>query len=565
MVIDAHTIERGAQIEADICVIGTGPAGLTLLKQLGRLGLRIIGLESGGAQFNPDAQALCQGSICSSDNYPPAALMTSRRRQLGGAANLWDDELEAGKGNELVRLVPLDAIDFERRSWVPHSGWPFTRADLERFYNEAFRELGIDDPGADSPIAAPDRRPLFTGTSRLATVFSRFAARSVFTKHFPKVIAGAENVSIYLNATVLELMVRDNIVRHARVATSPDREFKVAAAIFVLAAGGIDNARLLLLSNRMNNSGLGNQHDLVGRFFMDHPSFRLGILTPRRRDIFRSAAVYDHHLVNGQPVMGKLTFRETTMRQEEMLNICVTVTPRGRDYESAAANAFKRLVRSESPADAAGILRAHLGVLTRGWDEIIAKCYHKLTKTRLVYFENKGGWSRLPNPQRRFRKLEFCCLCEQSPDPANRVKLADTFDRLGQRQAELQWRWSEIDLRSIRRAQDILREECEQGGLGQFVRQCELDGSDRPAVATPHHHIGTTRMHDDPRQGVVNSNCRLHDVANLYVAGSSVFPTGGFANPTLTIIALALRLSYHLTELMKAPSSSVFSSASGCG
>jgi choline dehydrogenase-like flavoprotein len=558
MLIEAHRVERGARVAADICVVGTGPAGITLLKELSRTGLHIVALESGGQAFDPNAQALCDGATISQDNYPSGALMTSRRRQLGGTANLWDDELEAGQGDELVRLVALDAIDFEKRPWVPHSGWPFGKSELERFYDRALSLVGAARPDdADSPLTA-DHPELLAPEARLGTVLSRFASRTVFTRDLPEALASDEAISVYLNATLLELVLDDNAVNYARVAVTPEREFRVTARFFVLAAGGIENARVLLLSNGTHRAGLGNQHDLVGRFFMDHPAFRLGVLTPSNRKVFRSAGLYDHHLLNGQRVMGKFTFHEKTMRQEEMLNICVTLTPRGRDYESAATKVLKRIINSGSAADAATLLRQELRTLTSHWDEVLAKFYHKLARTKLIYFENKGGWSRVSKPERRFRRYELMSLSEQAPNPENRVTLADGLDRFGQRKAQLHWQWSDVDLRSIRRAQDIVKEELEQQGLGEFVRQHELDESDRPSVASPHHHIGTTRMHIDPREGVVDANCQVHGVSNLYVTGSSVFPTGGFANPTLTIVALAIRLSYHLKELMKPP----FSSAS---
>jgi choline dehydrogenase-like flavoprotein len=555
MLIQAQTVESGARLEADICVIGTGPAGLTLLKDLSGQGLRIIALESGGKVPDPVAQALCDGATIS-DSYPAAALMTSRCRQFGGTANLWNDELEAGQGDELVRLVPLDRIDFEERAWVPHSGWPFGKSELEKFYEQALNIVGAVSPGDGRPEMMCNHSELLP-LARLSTVLSRFAARTVFTHQYPETLARAATVAVYLNATLLELVTHDRVVSHARVAATPDREFQVAARFFVLAAGGIENARALLLSNRTHRSGLGNQYDLVGRFFMDHPSCRLGVLTPSNRKLFSSAGLYDHHVLNGQPVMGKLTFREETLRQEQMLNICITLTPRGRDYESAAVNVLKQMIRSGSTTAAVGMLRHEFRTLTGGWDELLAKCYQKLARTELVYFENKGGWSRLPKAERRFRRFELRCLCEQAPNPENRVTLANAVDRFGQRKAQLHWEWSEIDLRSIRRAQDILKEEFGRNRLGEFVRQHELDETERPSLATPHHHIGTTRMHIDPRQGVVDPNSRVHQTSNLYVAGSSVFPTGGFANPTLTIIALALRLSYHLKELMKGPVSSL--------
>ena len=239
------------------------------------------------------------------------------------------------------------------------------------------------------------------------------------------------------------------------------------------------------------------------------------------------------------------------MRREQMLNICVTLTPRERGYESPATKILKRLIHSESPAAAATLLRQEFRALRKSWDEPLARFYDRLVKTKLLYFDNKGGWSRLPNCERRFRRFELWSLLEQAPNPENRVLLGDTLDRFGQRRVELRWSWSDVDLHSISRAQKILKEEFEQQRLGSFIGQHELEGSERPRFSSPHHHIGTTRMHEDPRQGVVDGNCRVHGLSNLYLAGSSVFPTGGFANPTLTIIALAVRLSYHLRELIK--------------
>ncbi|MEY2537054.1 MAG: hypothetical protein QOG67_794 [Verrucomicrobiota bacterium] len=557
MLIDARTVERGRRVEADICVVGTGPAGITLLRELAGPALRIVALESGGQVFDSETQALYDGATMSRDGYPTDLLMTARRRQFGGTAHLWNDEFDAGKGDELVRLVPLDAIDFEKRAWVPYSGWPFAKSELERFYEHALRFAGARplDPG--HPITTVDQPELFLSDARLRTVLSQFGLRSVFARDYPEALARDENVCVYLNATLSELALRDNAVGHARVAATPDSEFEINARFFVLAAGGIENARLLLLSDGTQRNGLGNENDLVGRFFMDHPSFRLGVLTPSNRDLFRATGLYDHHLLNGERVMGKLTFSEQTMRREEMLNICVTLTPRGRGYESPATKILKRLMHSESPATAAALLRQEFRSLTNSWDEVLARLYNRLAGTQLRYFEHKGGWSRLQKRERRFRRFELGCLSEQAPNPENRVMLGETLDRFGQRKVQLQWRWSEVDLRSIRRAQKILKEEFEQQRLGAFTEQHELDGGERPLFSSPHHHIGTTRMHINPREGVVDADCKLHGVSNLYVAGSSVFPTGGFANPTLTIIALAIRLSYHLKELMKPSLSSV--------
>lgn len=557
MLIEARTVERNRLIETDICLIGCGPAGITLVKELAAQPLRICALESGTRHFDQSAQALCAGTTISPDSYPDNLLMNGRRRQLGGTANLWDDELNEGEGNELVRYVPLNEIDFEKRAWVPYSGWPFGKSHLDPFYERALRLGGAGPFAHDAPSWRGNHAELLPPNARLLTMISQFGARTVFTRDYPEQLARDENIRVYLNATLLELVLNGNAVQHARIGVAPDYEFQISAKIFVLAAGGIENARLLLLSDRSQSNGLGNQYGLVGKFFMDHPSLRLGVITPASRTLFRSAGLYDHHLVNGVHVMGKLTFHEEVMRREEMLNICATLTPRGRGYESHAARTLKRMVHSGSANVAAKVLRSELRSLLARWDEVLLKGYERLVKRKLRYFENKGGWSRLRNNERRFRKFEVTCLAEQAPNPENRVSLSNDLDRFGQRKVELHWRWSELDLRSLRRAQDILKEEIALHGLGKFETQLELECGRPPRFTSPHHHIGTTRMHANSKEGVVDANCQVHGISNLYVAGSSVFPTGGFANPTLTIIALAVRLSYHLKELMKPSFSSV--------
>ena len=241
MLIEAHRIDKGARVDADICVIGTGPAGMALLRDLSRPGLNIVALESGGKVFNPDAQALCDGPIISRDNYPKGALMSSRRRQLGGTAHLWNDELDAGKGDELVRLVTLDPIDFEKRPWIPYSGWPFGKSELDNFYDRALKLLGVTQPSGDGLGLTNDHPELLLPDASLRTVLSRFAVRTIFTRDYPEALAQDKNVRVYLNATVLELVSHNDVISYARVASEPGREFEVAAKLFVVAGGGIEN------------------------------------------------------------------------------------------------------------------------------------------------------------------------------------------------------------------------------------------------------------------------------------------------------------------------------------
>jgi choline dehydrogenase-like flavoprotein len=453
--------------------------------------------------------------------------------------------------------VPLDEIDFEERHWVPHSGWPFNKSHLDPFYERALRIGGAGPFAYDVQSRRSTHPELLTLSARVRTMMTQFGARKVFTHDLPQELARHKQVDIFLNATLLELILDRNVAQRARIAAAPNWEFHISARIFVLAAGAIENARILLLSNGTQQKGLGNQHDLVGRFFMDHPSIRLGLFTPADRNLFRSTGLYDHHFVRGVPVMAKLTIREEVMRQEKMLNLGVALAPRSRGYESQAVKILKRMFKSTSPRMAAGLFRKEFRTLMTGWDEILVRSLERLTNKRPIYCEHQGGWSRLSHAQHRFRKFEMRCLTEQAPNPENRITLGHALDYFGQRKVQLHWRWSDLDLHSIRRAQEIFREEFTSHGLGTFETQWELDEGQPPLFLSPHHHMGTTRMHPNEKQGVVDASCRLHGVSNLYLAGSSVFPTGGYANPTLTIIALAVRLSYHLKELMKPPLSSL--------
>src|SRR3954463_1233547 len=181
MLIDAHTVERDARIEADICVVGTGPAGLTLIKELAAEPIRICAIESGGRNLNPDAQVLNQGTTTSPDGYPRHLLTAARRRQLGGTSNLWDDELNAGEGDELVRLVPLDAIDFEKRDWIPHSGWPFDKSELNPYYERALKLSGAGPFAYDTSDWKSEHSELAISAARLGTIMSQFASRTIFT------------------------------------------------------------------------------------------------------------------------------------------------------------------------------------------------------------------------------------------------------------------------------------------------------------------------------------------------------------------------------------------------
>jgi len=451
-------------LETDLCVIGSGPAGLSLASEFVGSDVEVVVLESGAHESDAASQALSSGRTVG-DRY--ADLARTRHRRVGGTPHIWNTWF----GRERVaKYAPLDPIDFEARPWLPLSGWPIAHRTLDPYYVRArsFCGLAGGESASDGSAGSGARLvPSALGTFHPGTYQLGTARR--FTEFHAGRIERAPNVLLCSEASVTDLETDFGARRVTRVnaTTLSGERVSVSARCFVLAAGGIENARLLLLSNRASSDGLGNRHDMVGRCFMDHPRDTACVLIPRN---FRIGNDLDFFRVRETPagiVRGRLALSESAMRARRLHNLSITLRPRG-------------------PIE----LEIHL---------------------------------------------------EQAPDPENRVVLNRTLDPLGQPRAELHWRWGETDRRNLARARLLLVEELARARVGRVVVRpgARLDPS-------AHHHMGTTRMSLAPRLGVVDPDCRVHGVANLFVAGSSVFPTGGFANPTLTIVALSLRLADHL-------------------
>ncbi len=548
MLIDARTLPADQTIETEVCIVGTGPAGTTLAREFAGQDFRVCLLESGQIERDPPTQSLYAGELVGDPYDAPSE---TRRRRLGGTAHAWC--IRIGGGRIGVRHMPLDDIDFESRDWLPYSGWPFAKAELEPFYRraQAICQAGPYAYEADAwEDAQTPHLPLVS--NRVTTSMFQFGPSSAFLDLHQGELQQAENITTYLHANVVELETDETAgtVSRVRVACLQGNRFWVRAKIVILATGGIENARLLLLSNQTQQAGLGNQQDRVGRFFMDHPLIRTGKLIPANRQLFNSTALYDRRQRNGVSVMGKLALSEDTLRREQLLNVSMVLFPRHRRYGSTAVSSLKTLVASGLRKQWPEHGVAHLGQVLAGLDDIAILGYRALTKQPYFYSDwARGGWSELPHKEREFAYFEVFNQTEQSPDPDNRVTLGTELDALGCPKLKLHWRWSHSDVQRICRAQEIFAQEIARAGLGQL--QIERNGELPQIVsASTHHHLGTTRMHPDPRQGVVDANCQVHGVANLFVAGSSVFPNGGYANPTLTIVALATRLADHVKVLM---------------
>jgi choline dehydrogenase-like flavoprotein len=523
MIADFRSGDCPCDVKTDLCVIGTGAAGITIAAALAGSNVSVCMVESGGHERDHETQALCAGDVVGlSRGSDPAS---TRFRMFGGTTCEW------GGG-----CIPLDASDMEVRDWIPHSGWPIVRDDLDPFYNRARDILSLPDyPFFDERLALwLSRAPLEFDSALLTHAYSLGSKRpQLGDVHWPR-LKQSKNVIVLLHANVLELNVNASgtVVERASLQSLQGRVGSVQAQYFVIACGGIENARLLLLSNSVNKQGLGNDYDLVGRFFMDHPKGKLGCIVAHQPE--KLTAAYDPRLAERRlRIYPQIALSTTLQKEQRVLNGRVRPTvieenvPDGivalRSLRCDLANGTK----SDLPRDIRRVI-ANFGDIIPG---VRRRVLHGLPAVSTIRIDLNGFF-------------------EQAPNPDSRVSLGDDVDALGQRRVRLDWRLTELDRRTYETALKVFSAEVDRLELGHVIADpwMEPAGAAFDGVEGAAHHLGTTRMSSEPRTGVVDRNCRVHDVDNLYVAGSSVFPTGGWAFPTYTIVALALRLSDMLRQ-----------------
>jgi hypothetical protein len=468
----------------DVCICGAGPAGITLARKLAAKGWNVGLFESGELDYQGDAQELADGEIVGLDYYP---LDTVRLRGLGGTSGHWSGVTR-----------PFDAHDFEHYPFHPLSGWPIAKTDLDPFADEVADILNLADwntvldlfnGAADTlvPVAFRDSRPV-----------ARFGE-----KYREELASG--KISVYLNATLLDVDLDDSLsVVSGLTFRSFGREdtFTVRCRYAVLCLGGIENARFLLNANRQISSGIGNQNDLVGRYFCEHPVFRIG------------SAVLQSVPQHGYFVQYAPT--RDLMLAKECLNFVLTIP-------SINEGVMRRMAR-----EAVCMTDVTRSLVEKAMGRPI-QCY------------DVGIWAGN----------------EQSLNPDSRVYLSSKVDRFGQRMATLDWRFTDLDYHTMRTAVTEVGRHMAltDAGRARVADWLQASNPTPPRVGEDKvaaiHHMCTTRMSDNPREGVVDRDCRIHGMRNLYVGGSSVFSTSSFTHPTYTIVQLALRLAEHLDQRLR--------------
>lgn len=549
MLIDFSREAPGQDLACDICIVGAGPAGVALAMELIGSGQDVILLEAGGEKPNPDSQSFFDGESTNPAHPDPSLY---RHRRAGGASTIWGG-----------RCIPLDPIDFEKRDWVPLSGWPIAYQDMIPFYRRAQDILDAGTFDYDSKTALAEGG-LIDGFSDGAVETDRIERFSLPTDVFAKyrrALSAAPNIRCVINAACVDLPPRGDFggVTGCTIASPSGERRSIRAKRVVVAAGGLETYRLLA-NSWFDQGGIGNHSDFLGRTYMCHLELSAGTLqlTPRGRPVsygFEKTS-------DGVYARRKFTLSPQFQRDYRVLNASVRlhhpgiVDPSHRDgilsLMYVAKNTVipeyrRKLAMVDHAAAAAMDHRArfwagHVRNIALGAPRVAGFTANWISQHTLA--ARKLPYVALKNAEGRY-SLDM--NVEQEPQRASRVTLSSETDRHGLRRLSIDWKLSELDVATAIAAYRALSGGLADSGVGEIEESlAELTEVASDAVAVGGHHIGLARMAEDSAQGVVDGHCKVHGLSNLYVAGAAVFPTSGHANPTLTIVALALRLADRL-------------------
>jgi choline dehydrogenase-like flavoprotein len=504
-VVDSSSLAPSSTLRADVAIVGAGPAGITVALGLLDTGLEVVVLESGSDGYTPEAQELAQGDVVEGQfilGGNVVDLSSVRMRVLGGSTGHWGG---------ICR--PLDPLDLGPRPELDRGGWPIDAGELDPWYERAQEmfDMGPYRYDAGEWYESFGQTPPLDGPIATTTLYCQSPPTRFGEKYRPQ-LEQADQCTVVLRATVLELVATPDGGHVQRIeAVGADGDpLAVEVGAVVLATGGVDVPRLLLLSRGSDPAGLANSSGLVGAGFMEHPHVPLGrFLVPNEpsMSLFLRRLGLTHDVGDPNPAFPAFRLTDEVLRDRGLPSAALTLEP-----ANAAA-----LEAGEEPEDEG-----------RGVRELLEAAGAPVT----------AGIAMLRS--------------EQLPVATNLVRLGSRRDPFGLPLPEVQWSVSPDEFNGHLTTIQLLSDEIGRAGLGRL--ELSIPGAeltpDRIEVGC--HHLGTTRMADDPSQGVVDPDGRCWDVDNLYVAGSAVFPTGGYANPTLTLVALAHRLAAHLRRELTA-------------
>ncbi|NII54946.1 GMC family oxidoreductase [Luteibacter sp. SG786] len=545
MIIDYLDPHAAGDYRADLCIVGGGPAGIAIALAFADSPFTVCLIEGGGFSGEDRSQSLYEGE---SAGDLPLDAGTSRMRVLGGSCTLW------GGG-----CIPFSDDDLAPRDWVPDSGWPLRYADLAPWYEKAREFCRINaTPLPGHFDGSPPRAPLDLDPEALVNfVFAR--SPITFGDAYREALRRSDNVTLLLHANVMELDATADAatVTGARIGSLDGRRGCVRARHYVLAAGGIENARIMLLSDSVAPAGLGNDRDLVGRYFMDHPCGAIGSV--RADDPDRLTRPYERTIGKVRaPLSPEIGLSFEAQRAHRSLNARVhPFAVEGRVPHGIRALRDVRAALRPPRHTEATLLEARLcAALQNGPTGPAVAVHQKFVLSAMRVGLHMGDVVKaaaqklVDRPTVRSDRAELVGFFEQAPQRDSRVLLGESRDALGLRRVRVEWRLNELDRHTWRTTTVIAGARLAATCNGRFEPAAWAMGDAPPEVHGTAHHMGTTRMSADPATGVVDPDGKVHGMANLHVAGSSVFPTGGWAFPTFTVVALSLRLAEQLRALL---------------
>lgn len=557
MIEDARQIAAGSTLKGDLCIVGGGAAGICLALEYTRLGGSAILIPGGGPNQTSECIDLYRGSVSPAGTHEP--LEENRLRMWGGTTTVWGG-----------RCIPFDEIDFISRAWIPHSGWPISQSDISPYLPRAsiLCESGIADFDARTVFPEKQGEILrgFDNESFASWPLEKWSIPTDFSKRYDSEIKASPRLRVLMHSHAIHLGmdVEGKSLDHVVASCVPGRTFRIKACRTVLACGALENARLMLASRNVCKGGIGNDRDLVGRYYQSH---RFGVCghvvlkDPRRNFIYEfekdregvycrrrfwltPEAQQRHGTANAigfffRPVGGSAEHR----------NAMVSSILLAKTFLGGARKGPKRL--ASIIRDQKDEILTHLGIIMRDGHRVAGQLA-AVAYTR--YFQKR----RLPTvlAPRSGNRFDLFFQTEHVPNPESRIMLDESHrDDFGLPRLDVKIRFGDTDFRTVRTFIDLFSQRIQHSGLGDFhlsdSERESLSGNNSARFNSNSHNIGTTRMSGDRSHGVVDRDCKVHDIENLYVAGSSVFPTSSHANPTLMIVTLAVRLAEHLAGLKR--------------
>jgi choline dehydrogenase-like flavoprotein len=571
LISNLRTFGSGTTFDADLVIIGGGAAGLTIARQFMGSSIRVLILESGELEESEKISKL--NTVESIGEPRTLAQLQKRVENFSGICPSWssDDQgfgmrcrvLGGSTRRWFGKSAPFDEIDFAERAWVPYSGWPFSLETIQPYIDRAADALNLGPNRYDESLwehtgaSAPEPRLNSEALQPFYWLFACSRNMGIMRLGSEFLKLDAPNIRVLLNATASAIHVNEagSTIDHIDISTIDGVRARVHAKAAVLAASAIENARLLLVSRSFCSTGLGNQHDVVGRFLMDHCSTRLASFDADDIPsvINRFGFMSLEHRERIHLVMPGVVLKKAVQEQEQLLN-CAAYMTELREADSPL-NALKRLLRFECDrpyadlielASSPGLIAKYLGA--RAFEHaLVPEAIQRLVvRALLKKFPNYAVREfRSRSVTNRLVGIQIDGICEQCPDPESRITLSETRDALGLPLPRINWRIDDRARSSLMRLGQLLETELPRAGLPKP----KLDGwiaqgrPDDGLIIDMAHTAGTTRISENPKTGVVDANCQVHGVAGLYIAGASVFPTGGHVNPTLMILSLAIRLA----------------------